>query len=297
MTDENLSDEFDAFDNWLRTCPPVAPPLNLRERCLMTIPMGPNRELRPLVRPRPKFASVAKVVAAISATIAATLAIAWLSGAREQSVFAQAIEQSAKAPAIHIVETFIDPEARPGLLATGEWWVIPGDRQRRVCKNNNEVEFVNVKSEGNSTIWFPGRNVVEIKPNHEAVGNLPYFTDATLSLRRFEDLAKQQKVPITVETIEKDGKALRRIQIKDLREDKLADAELMLTLIVDIDSATNRIVRTWSHEWAVGKERANYASLNSTHVMDLNYPTPSSLPDSLFKVDYPAGAKVTRENE
>jgi hypothetical protein len=294
MTNENQSDKFDTFDDWLRRCPPIAPPVGLRERCIATIsPVGTLAKSFPK---RARLTMAAKLIAVASSAIAATIFVAWLAGSRNQSVFAQAIEQTKKAPAIHIRETNVDPDARPGFLGTSEWWIVPGAGLRRTCKNNDEVEYVVVKRDGQSTTWFPERNAVEIKSSHEAIGDFPYFTDATLALERFETMAKEQKIPITAEELQRNGKAIRRIQIKDLREGEQGNAALMATLIVDIDVATNRIVRKWTHEWAVGKDRNNYASLDATLVMDIDYPAPSDLPKSLFKLEYPANAKVIRED-
>jgi hypothetical protein len=294
MTNENQPDESDTFDEWLRRCPPIAPPAGLRERCMTT--MSPEGTLAKPVPKWGRLAIAAKLIAVASSAIAATILVAWFAGSRNQSVFAQAIEQTKKAPAIHIRETNVDPEARPGYLGTSEWWIVPGTGLRRICKRNDEVEYVVVKRDGQSTTWFPERNTVEIKSSHETIGDFPYFTDATLALERFEAMAKEQKIPITAEEVQQNGKTIRRIQIKDLREGEQGNAALMATLIVDIDVATNRIVRRWTHAWAVGKDRNNYASLDATSVMDIDYPGLSDLPNSLFKLEYPADAKVVRED-
>jgi hypothetical protein len=294
MTNENAADEFDEFDEWLSRCPPIAPPASLRERCIATI-SAEGTVANPVPK-RGRFAMAAKLMAVASSAIAATILVAWFAGSRNQSVFAQAIEQTKKAPAIHIRETNVDPEARPGLLGTSEWWIVPGAGLRRTCKNNDEVEYVIVRRDGQSTTWFPERNAVEIKSSHETIGAFPYFTDGTLALERFETMAKEQKIPITAEEVQRNGKTIRRLQIKDLREGEQGNAALMATLIVDIDAATNRIVRRWTHEWAVGKDRNNYASLDATLVMDIDYPVLSDLPKSLFKLEYPADAKVIRED-
>jgi hypothetical protein len=107
-------------------------------------------------------------------------------------------------------------------------------------------------------------------------------------------MANDQKISLTQKQIVKPGGKIRRLEIKDLREVQQPNAVLMLSLIVDIDDVTNRIVRKWSHERAVGKDRGNFAAGNATSVMEIDYPTLDSLPESLFRVEYPSDAKVTR---
>ncbi len=295
MAYENHSGDFDTFDKWLASCPPTTPPARLRDRCAATI-LRKTDSIEP-VRSRRHLALAPKLIAAVSSAIAAAIVITLISGSREQSVFAQALEQSAKAPAMHIVETYVDPVTSPGLLVTSEWWIVPGAGFRRISKKNGVVEFVVVVHNGQSTEWIPERNIVEIRPSHEAVGDVPYFTDAALALRRLETMAKDQTVPIRTEEAQKDGKAIRRIQITNLTEGRQADSALMLTLVVDIDTATNRVVKKWSHEWAVGQDRSNYAAQDATLVMDVDYPALRQLPESLFKLEYPASAKVARQKQ
>jgi hypothetical protein len=294
MANENHNDDFDELECWLSSCPPVAPPVGLRERCVATIPAQEN--LVPMVRPRNWQVQAAKVAAAISSAIAATILVVWVSGSQERSVFAKAIEETNRAAAVHILETWMDPERRPGQLRTSEWWIVPGVGQRRVAKVNGEVLFVSVTHGGQRSTWFPERNTLEITPDTEPLRGVPYFTDPLLFLGDFEQKAKEQNIPITYREFERKDKKIHQVQIKDVCLFELPDAKSTATVIVDVDSATNRIVRSWSHEWAVGsKAKDHIASLNATSVMDIDYPAPETLPESLFKLEYPADAQIERK--
>jgi hypothetical protein len=287
---ENEVVNFDAFESWLRTCPAVNLPVELLDRCLSTIPGNASPSIA--ARPTRHHARAAKIIAGIGSIVAVTVLALFLLENRQHSVFAQVIEQTTHATAIHILETFSDPERSPEELRTSEWWVRPGIGMRRILKVNGEVEYIFVKYRGETINWLPRDNSVVIKQASDPVGDLPYFTNAILALKKIEQMANEQRIPVSEQHIAKSGSKLRRFEIKNLREDQQNNATLMLSIVVDIDDVTNRIVRNWSHEWAVGKDRDNFATLNATHVMEIDYP--ETLPESLFKIDYPTDAKVTR---
>ena len=288
---ENREDAFDAFDTWLNSCPAASPPVGLVERCLATIPETGSSIT--VARPTRQRGRALKVIA-VGTAIAATVVVAWLGLHSERSAFAEAIRQTTHANAVHILETFTDPERSPGELRTSEWWIRPGVGMKRVVKVNGEMAYVFVTRDGETTNWFPGENSVVIKRDSHPVDDFPYFTSAILAIKKIEQMASDQKIPLTQQEIVKPDGKIRRLEIKDLREVEQPNAVLMLSLIVDIDDVTNRIVRKWSHEWAVGKHRENFATGNATSVMEIDYPTPDSLPESLFRVEYPSDAKVTR---
>jgi hypothetical protein len=209
-------------------------------------------------------------------------------------VFAEAIRKSSAAPAVHFVETFTELERDPGSVRSSEWWSVRGVGSARALKSDGKVTRRIMWQKGEVTTWDLENNEVLITPTSDPVDRVaPWLTDAE-TLRDYEKKAKAQGIPIKVDKVTVNGREIRRIRIVNLLVAEQDDSKQKMTLIVDIDAATERIVRQWSHLAASGPNRENFASLNSVHEFVIDYPDPKSVEPSIFKLDYPADAKVTR---
>jgi len=296
MTNTQNRDElFDEFETWLRSCPPTKPPDDLRARCLRTVPS--EHQTRAVFT----FASYrnvwrehrVKLVGGLSLLAASIVVVCFLAQGPE-SVFAAAIRKSAAAPAVHFVETFSELEREPGSVRSSEWWIVRGIGKARVLKTDGQVTRRIVWHKSEVTNWNLENNEVSITPTSHPVDRVAgWLTDAD-TLRDYEKKAKEQGIPIKVDKVAIDGREIRRVRIVDLIVTEQDDTKQKMTLIVDIDDSTNRIVRKWSHLSASGPNRENFASLNSVHEFVIDYPDAKSIDRSIFKLDYPADAKVTR---
>ncbi len=287
-TNRNL----DAFESWLATHPEAELPSELRAECLDTIPVRKvARRQQPAALSR---SGLTRLIGGTLALSAALIAALWIVLSDNSSVFAQALAESRGAAVIHIVEMFQDPERQPGKVTSNEWWIAPRKGVRRIAKRNGEVAFEMVRDNTTTSVWFPEKNEVRIEPSAQLEGVGQWIVDPTADLLFLEKKAKDQGVPIKTSESEQSGRLVRRVRMDDVVLDKSDDASLIISLVVEIDVATNRVVRRWSHERALGKNRESYSSLDATTEFVIDYPDAGQFGASFFELDYPDDARVTR---
>jgi hypothetical protein len=290
-----------SFDDWLTSCPPADLPRGLREACLRTV----SQVARPFVAARAGRPRSFRYRTAAAVGLLATAAVLFVAliGGQGDSVFARALESSQAAEAVYILETRTDPNRSPGQIDNSEWLTRRGHGSRRVVRRNNEIQYVWVNHNGKSTKWSPTTNEVVIQSNAGDIDVAPYFAAAAIELRDYEQKAREQGIPIRIEEADRRGTRVRQIRIEDFYLDDQDDDTLISTLIVDIDVATNRIIRqsTRRRPTADSGDRGHAANSDApvavaaTQIFDIKYPDPDSIEDSMFSIQFPEDAEVTRD--
>jgi hypothetical protein len=294
--DQPGADQPDAFDVWLTSCPQVDVPPGLRERCLATVPSAAAE--RAVAAPiatggRQRGLFRYRTAAAVGLLATAAVLFVALVGGQGDSIFARALDSSQEAEVVYIVETRSDPQRNPGQTDSSQWLSYRGHGSRHVLRRNNEIQYVWVNHNGESTKWWPSEQRVAIQSNAGDVDVAPYFAAAAAELRDYEQMARAQGIPIRVEEISRRGTKVRQIRIEGFESDGSEEPGSISTVIVDIDIATNRIIHQSTRHQPLGENGNTPGRDDVTQIVNIQYPDADFVDVSQFAIRYPADAKVT----